>query len=190
MALYWYGRAAGGMPLLRFLAFYQVLEFYFPIHADQEARQRVKSVVKNPAFSPHRETDISRLIHAIAPGMRASGDERSQLAATVRVSMSADAIRKYLQTNQYRLDYFSGKKKHSPAKTRLKPDFDDDSLLSALAERIYEIRCRIVHTKDLPTEDSQLLPFSAAADQMEPDIGLIEAAAQGALVAASRELRF
>ncbi len=30
LSLYWYGRSATGMPLLQFLAFYQVVEFFFP----------------------------------------------------------------------------------------------------------------------------------------------------------------
>lgn len=52
MSLYWYGRGAVRMPLLQFLAFYQVLEFYFPFYADQEVRRRVKGIVRHPDSIP------------------------------------------------------------------------------------------------------------------------------------------
>lgn len=93
MALYWYGREAMGMPLLRFLAFYQVLEFYFPVFSDLEAR-RVQSVVKNPAFRPHDESHISKIMKAMnVAGRRGFGDERSQLRATIKGCINPDELR-------------------------------------------------------------------------------------------------
>src|ERR1019366_1841188 len=42
-SLYWYGRMATGMPLLRFLAFYQTIEFYFPIYSQHEAIKHIRA---------------------------------------------------------------------------------------------------------------------------------------------------
>jgi hypothetical protein len=192
MALYWYGRGATGMPLLRFLAFYQVLEFYFPIYADHEIRRRVKSVVKDPGFKPHNEGHISKIMKAMNSGGRSGfGDERSQLRAAIRGSANPDVIRDFLDAGERRAKYFGERKrKHSPAVTLLRSGMDDDALLDAVAERIYEIRCRIVHSKDSEGDLGQLLPFSPEAEQMSQDIALVEALARGALVAGSRELRF
>ena len=47
-SLYWYGPGASGMPLLQFLAFYQVLEFYFPIYSKAEA------LIENCKGAPER----------------------------------------------------------------------------------------------------------------------------------------
>lgn len=66
---------------------------------------------------------------------------------------------------------------------------DDEDLLEATTERIYEIRCRIVHTKDSDGERGQLLPFSSEADRMVHDIELSEMLARSALVAGSRSLQ-
>jgi hypothetical protein len=191
MALYWYGRGALGMPLLRFLAFYQVLEFYFPVFADQEARRRVQSVVKNPAFRPHDESHISKIMKAMnVAGRRGFGDERSQLRATIRGSINPDELREYLGQIEERKRYFhDAKRKNSPAAKPLRLEMDDGDLLEATAERIYEIRCRIVHTKDSDGERGQLLPFSSEADRMAHDIELLEMLARGALVAGSRSLQ-
>ena len=65
LSLYWYGRSATRMPLLQFLAFYQVLEFYFPIYSRAEAQRRLKTILKDPSFRGDRDTDIARLLSAI-----------------------------------------------------------------------------------------------------------------------------
>lgn len=59
LSLYWYGRSAAGMPLLQYLAYYQVIEFYFPIYSQSEAHRKVKAVLRNPAFRGERDADIS-----------------------------------------------------------------------------------------------------------------------------------
>ncbi|MBF0647143.1 hypothetical protein, partial [Desulfuromonas acetoxidans] len=46
-SLYWYGRSALGMPLLQFLAFYQVIEYYYPTYSQEEARRRIRSILKD-----------------------------------------------------------------------------------------------------------------------------------------------
>ncbi|MBK6899060.1 MAG: hypothetical protein IPH09_07270 [bacterium] len=53
------------MPLLQFLAFYQVVEFYFPVYAEAEAQRRLRAILKNPTFRGDREADIGRLLTAI-----------------------------------------------------------------------------------------------------------------------------
>jgi hypothetical protein len=190
MALYWYGRGAAGMPLLRFLAFYQVLEFYFPIYADQEVRRRVKGVVKDPSFKPHNELHISKIMKAMdGGGRRGFGDEKSQLRATIRGCANPDDLRDFLNARDGRAEYFEERKKRdSPASTVIRSAMNDEDLIDAAAGRIYEIRCRVVHTKDSGGDRGQLLPFSVEAEGMDHDIELLETLARGALVAGSREL--
>jgi hypothetical protein len=50
------------MPLLQFLAYYQCLEFYFPIYSQTEAQRRVRAILKNPGFNPQRDTDVNELL--------------------------------------------------------------------------------------------------------------------------------
>jgi hypothetical protein len=40
LALYWYARSAVNMPLLQYLASYQVLEYHFPIYYERETLDR------------------------------------------------------------------------------------------------------------------------------------------------------
>jgi len=62
-------------------------------------------------------------------------------------------------------------------------------LLTETAHRLYEIRCRIVHTKDQADRDLQpLLPYSKETLDLYADISLIEFIANAVLVASSTAL--
>lgn len=60
-----------------------------------------------------------------------------------------------------------------------------------VSTRIYEIRCKIVHTKNEnnDTELDLLLPFSKEAELLGYDIDLIKYVAQQVLIASGRQLR-
>jgi hypothetical protein len=188
MSLYWYGRGATGMPLLQFLAYYQVMEFYFPVYAQEEVRRRLRNILKDPGFSAHAERDIGRLVDVLssAGGRSVWGDERSQLRATLRACVDAGAIRDLISSDDY--DGHFEKKIKGLTNTTLRVAAEDDDLVSRTAERVYEIRCKIVHTKeDGGLEDvGLLLPFSAEAERLEPDIELAELVSRRVLAAAAR----
>lgn len=59
-----------------------------------------------------------------------------------------------------------------------------------MAERIYDIRCKIVHTKAGGSEGGVelLLPFSKEAELLYLDIELIQYVAQQTLISASTAL--
>jgi hypothetical protein len=63
-------------------------------------------------------------------------------------------------------------------------------LLDAVAERVYQLRCKIVHTKDGGGggEIDLLLPNSREARQLGPDIDLVRLLAARVITAASAPL--
>ncbi len=187
LSLYWYGRSAAGMPLLQFLAYYQVIEFYFPIYSQSEAQRKLKAILKDPTFRGDRDTDIARLLAAIHISRSgAFGDERSQLRATLTECSDSAALRQYLEEDPERKDFFINKAKALPYHRipLANPSID---LRNDVADRIYDIRCKIVHTKsDARDGDVELLlPFSPEAEQLSIDIELVQYLAQLVLVAGS-----
>lgn len=188
MSLYWYAKSARDMPLLRFLAFYQSIEFYFPRYSQTEARKRVGSIIKNPTFRPHRDDDLDRLISAIQRS-GGHGSERSQLRAVVSECISAEQMRQYIVSLKDREEHFSGK--NSKSKYHKIPVSNKNlDLRNDVADRIYDIRCKIVHTKNEHSEDDipMILPFSEDADYLLHDIDLVEFVAQSVLVSSCGEL--
>jgi hypothetical protein len=188
MSLFWYARSARGMPLLQYLAYYQVIEFYFPVYAEKEVRRRLRNVVAGPAFSPHSDREIGKLVDVMAStGARSVlGDEKSQLRATLRDCIEGSAIRALVADESYSGHF--GKKVPGLTDVILRDSAQDDDLVTRTAERIYEIRCMIVHTKDTSGGEQRglLLPFSPDAERLGPDIDLVELAARSTLIAAGQ----
>ena len=188
MSLYWYARSAVRMPLLRFLAYYQILEFYFDQHSQAEARQRVANILKDPAFSPHRDRDITRVLTASHRGGQRYGDERAQFKSTVRACADPNLMREYLF--EKRNKKFFERKTDGLTDTVVRSTMTDNELLDETAQRLYDIRCKIVHTKESGggEELSLLLPFSPEAEKLGRDTDLIHMIARGALINGSRPL--
>jgi hypothetical protein len=191
ISLYWYARSAIGMPLLQFLAFYQVIEYYFSAYSQAEARRKIKMVLKDPGFRGDREADLGRLLSAIHISRSgAFGDERSQLRATLMECLDAESLRQFITAEPARSEFLSAKAKGlcdlklpiANLTADLRPD---------VAERIYEIRCKIVHTKtDVKNSEFELLlPFSKEAELLAHDIELVQFVAQQVLIAASSPFR-
>lgn len=187
LSLYWYGRSATGMPLLQFLAFYQVIEFYFPIYSQSEAQRKLRGILKDPTFRGDRDTDIARLLSAIHVSRSgAFGDERSQLRATLLECIDPSALREYFEGDDDRNDFFLTKTKSLPYH-RIPLANPSSDLRSDVADRVYDIRCKIVHTKNDSRDGSVelLLPFTQEAEQLTFDIELVQYLAQLVLVAGS-----
>ena len=190
MSLYQYGRSAVGIPLLQFLAFYQVVEFYYPTYANSEARRRVRNILKDPSFRVDRDGDIGRVMSILRSGGGGVGSERTQLKAAIRECVDADSLREFIQASAPRLEHFTAKPKRA-SHLRLIPSDPKVDLLSDVSDRLYNIRCEIVHSKDdgdAASAQQRLLPFTAEAEQIVHDIELMQFVAERLLIASSTEL--
>jgi hypothetical protein len=148
-------------------------------------------IVKDPRFSPHRDRDIGRLLGAaIGDGRRAGGNEREQLKATIRACIGADEITEFVEAAPARTTFFADRRSTLTKCTISLKDQATDPR-DAAANRIYDLRCKIVHTKDAAGqgEVELLLPNSPEARLLHEDIALLQLIATRVIVASSRELR-
>jgi hypothetical protein len=188
--LYWLARSLNAFPSLQYLAFYQVIEFYFPIYFRKEATREIRRILKTPGFSPDNDTDIVKLL-TVDESTGPVRDERTQLKATLTECISIRALKKYLTSNQERQKWFTDEKgkggKAKKLSEHMIPINDKATNITAkLTERIYEIRCKIVHTK---TGLDWFIPFSEEASFLENDIELIRYIASDVLINNSREFK-
>jgi hypothetical protein len=188
LALYRYGRAALGLPLLSFLAYYQVLEFFFPIFTHEEITRRVRQTLANPRFDPTDEVSLLRLISAVKPGARASVSEREQLRSTIRRCLDSDQLESLVTSSNVRA-HFCERPQSIQKLDVLRPDSGTD-IRDQVADRIYDIRCRIVHTKSDGGDSAVdlLLPSSPEARSLSPDVELVRLAAQEAIIVSATPL--
>jgi hypothetical protein len=189
MSLYWYAQRSKGLLLLQFLAYYQVIEFYFITYSEEVARRRIGGILKDPAFRVDRNTDITRILSAIDVKARGFGDERSQLKATINACIDPDSLREFLSADEERKIFFTSKQKGlTDCKVLINNPTAD--LRNDVAELIYDIRCRIVHMKGGGEDgkDALLLPFSKEANLLIMDIELMLFVARQVLIHSSSSM--
>lgn len=149
--------------------------------------------MKHPTFSIYDDKSIIRLLSALQAGRpNAFGDERSQLRATLQSCLVADGVRTFLTSDDQIRSFFS-----TPAQWKVISEVQipinkaDADLRNDIADRIYDIRCKVVHTKsDAPSGSGAevLLPFSKEADLLSFDIELVQYVARQVLIMSSSKL--
>ncbi|WP_439601871.1 hypothetical protein [Devosia sp.] len=190
MSLYWYAGSARGMPLLQYLAYYQVLEFYFPTYSTREAGRKLQALLKDPSFRPDRDADITRMLTAIsAPKGGGYGSEREQLRAAINECVEPSMLTAFFDEEPSRKEFFGSPQKGlTTRRVNLQSGHTDSR--AEVADLIYDIRCRIVHTKGAEVHGEKLLlPFSREAELLEQNIDLIQFLARKVLIAASTPFR-
>lgn len=185
--LYWYARSADRMPLLQYLAFYQVLEYFMPRYSQRETIRKVRELLTDPTFCPESDSDVVRILNTTRPVHRSLRDERQQLRAVLTECLPPKAVRDFLVELRTRQEYFE-KLCYNIAPQRITVDSGDGDLIQQVVIRLHQIRCRIVHTKDVEEGGEvlpPLLPFSVDEHLLQHDIDLIQCIARAVLVASS-----
>jgi hypothetical protein len=126
----------------------------------------------------------------VRAGGQGYGDERSQLRATLHECVEPGALREFFKESAEREKFFSTKTE-GLTDHKIPIRNADADLRNDVADRLYDIRCKIVHTKSggRDGEMDLLLPFSKEAELLYGDIELIQFVAREVLVSASTTLR-
>ncbi|MEV4415060.1 hypothetical protein [Catellatospora sp. NPDC049609] len=189
VSLFRYAQYAEKLPLLRFLAFYQVLEYFFPQYSERDMLTRLRHIVADPLFNVDDNSHLARLWEA-SRGKHALS-EKEQLKSTIRHCVDEDQLRDFLKSDPARLQFLTAKNSPLKAVDKLVMNDHDRTLpvTDQIANRVYQIRCRIVHSKgsggDLSDSDA-LLPFGSEANHLEHDIEIARFVAQKVLITSAK----
>lgn len=192
LALYYYaGTLNSGFPLLKFLAYYQVLEYFFVRYSSIDVVESVSSVLIQSGFHSH-DVGLARKIvdHVQAEaGRRGFGSERAQLLATVTKCVDPESLRSLLTEHDHDGgalgNHLADRRRIAGvALIRIGPGVKDAALLESLSNRIYDLRNRIVHAKQNSTDGGKepLFPFSRESRALQPDIEVLRYVAASVLI--------
>lgn len=193
LALYYYaGELSDEFPLLKFLAYYQVLEYFFARYSSLDVVESVSSMLLQSGFKSHDIGLVRKIVdHVLARAGRryGFGAERDQLLATVTKCVDPGGLRELLDEHDHdRIalgKYLTDRRRlKGVAIVKLSPGRDNAPLLRSLSNRIYDIRNRIVHAKQNSTDDGQepLFPFSKESMALQPDIEVLRYVAASVLI--------
>lgn len=191
LALYWNATSLIGMPLGQYLAFYQTIEFYYTVYSYRDAQLRIKNLLKKPNFDVSKDKDLSKILNIVKFNNNSNsfGSELEQLKATLKYCIDIEDFKEFIEQESFVKETFTNKNVKKLAKNEIHIQYDDtDVLFSEIAKRIYEIRCRIVHTKGIQDNVETLHPLSNEVRFINCDLKLIEFVARQILIANSQSL--
>jgi len=152
-----------------FLSYYKALEYFIPKAAHQSAIKNVRRELRDPTFDSADDASLLRLIEA-AKGPKVA-DEQNQIRIVVNEYVRPDRLEEFFDRGWG--DYFThkGPVKGVPAINSR----NNLSLSDQVADRVSQIRNRLVHAKDDPKlgDARVLLPRSTAANALTPDVLLV-----------------
>lgn len=187
LSLYWFAQNNKESPIFAFFAFYQVLEYYYPIYSTLEAKNRIRNLIKDPHFSVDSEIYMAKLLSTITTKNAESiGDEKEQLYNVLKSIVSGDDIVEYITSSEHLKGYYSNKESNKLSSERL-PLGDSINIISKVAARIYDIRCRIVHNKASEIH-KKILPVTKEEDYLRNEVYLIKFLARKAIIANSKRI--
>lgn len=194
MSLYWYGRSAweASMPLLAFLAFYQVLEFYYLAYSPSKRVEALRKKLREIAGDVS-ESDVDGVLGAIGTSKRRLfPEEKKQLMSTIGRCVEPEELSGFLMSDEDRVRFYGSERSRALSMHRIPVEAmpgKRGDYRNKVAERIYEIRNRIVHTKSQHDEMEPLLPGDQELDFLVHDIALVRFLAQQVLAVSARPLR-
>jgi hypothetical protein len=182
--LYRLGRDRSLPPVIRYWALFQVLEYFFPKYANEEAMRRLGRHLRSPSFDPHRDEDIVKAVSLA--GRSTNSGEREDLTSTLEAITSPGELRAVIE--QLDIGEMLRKGGREPSEESVNPGSDD--VVRQLARRIYDVRNKIVHSKSSSAKGlgPGLLAGTAHDDLIQPELPLLEYLAQQALVAVAEPL--
>jgi len=189
LAYFWAARAARHSPHFQYLSFYQVIEYYFRTFAKRASADRVRNLLQDPTFRSDRHSDVTKLIDACETGETLG--EREQLRLTLSACVAEQEVRDWLEENDERKDFLTTKKGKSVSDLLLPLRDTGGGFLTACAQRIYDIRCKIVHSGATSKEEGEgnILPLSHYETTLYADIDLVEFFAVKVIVANAASLQ-
>ena len=187
VVLYRAGRDRTSPPLIRYWSLYQVLEYFFPKHSQAEALSQLARHLRSPAFDAHRDEDVLKAIELATNARAGSVTEEQQLSTTLRAITSTGELLEVIEKLGLK-DHLETR--NSELTQNIVRITSTEDLLVQLARRIYDIRCRIVHSKSANQRDSGpgLLPGTHHDDLAAKEVPLMEYLAQQALIVSAEPL--
>jgi hypothetical protein len=189
VALFRAGQERRTSPIIRYWSYYQVLEYFFPRYSLENARTVARQALVDPRFDPHADSDVARLVELLSARLGHGRRSESQdLETTVMATVEEESLQQFIEhagLTEILRD------KESPVSSRTVRPGGSEDVRRLVADRVYDVRCRIVHAKsDGGGRAGGLLPGTEDEEWVRRELDLVQFLAERALVASAEPLTF
>ena len=178
---------AARVPKIKFLSFYNVLEFYFDkVYLDDKCK-KIQNIITNPKFN-HNNLSHYKKILEVFDIKKAKNLEKTNITEFDSLKL---LIAKYIDLNEFRnflneYRYYIENDAYKINDTKFSLSDSDENLISKISKRIYQIRNALVHSKE--TENVRYVPRKDDA-YIYNEIELIKYLAEEIIIATSDLIR-
>jgi hypothetical protein len=163
------------------------MAYFFPLFSRAAVIRRLRQELSDPRFDLHSDSDISRIFSVVSQSGKGSMPERDQLRETIAASIDDDRLLAFLEEDPRRLTFLTESKEIAYVRPIALKD-KGRRLVDQVSDRVYDVRCRIVHSKEDggPTGHKLLLPAGRESKLLAHDIELARFLAQKTIISAGR----
>ncbi|MHA2063411.1 MAG: hypothetical protein ACXABY_03415 [Candidatus Thorarchaeota archaeon] len=187
---------SSALPSFQFLSFYHIMEFLFEKTTHRQTAEDIRSIVTRPDFLTKKEHYTARILRLVEDRTSRGESELQKLRRVFDSMLAAEFLKdfeerfrnqletKYTLTGGHILEPVNfPDSKHFSEETRRKigrmskvekSDFQRKELLDSFSERIYHLRCSIVHSNpDFPGKAKPVILDDETLEILEKEIEAI-----------------
>jgi len=177
-----YQRGVGTIiPSLKFLAFYQVLEYFYEKVSNENLYHKISSIINDPLFKSTSSTSFDKLIQEIE-GHKKITNERKKLTLVLTKYINENELIQFLKS----YEEFLGKKYLNKQKdifgVKISLNLTPGYVFGNVGKLIKTIRNALVHSSDCYERQERHIPFSESTEIVKREIPLVKFLAEKVII--------
>ena len=172
------------IPVLQFLTFYQVLEYYFVRVSDEKLYKRMASRINNPNFSAIPER-LDSLIQDVI-NHRKTSDETEMLKGVIEQYVNENEIVNFIKAYEKYLGEKIYTKKRKRFGVELEVKLDRGHVIGNVSKVVKTIRNALVHSSDHHERTERHVPFSESTKIVRDEIPLVRFLAERVIIGSAK----
>lgn len=171
------------VPVLQFLSFYQVLEYFFISVSDAHLYDRLRTRLNDPRFRA-TASHLDRLVQDVLDHNRAT-DETEMLRAVLTKFVTEQEVIEFIRA----YEEFLKEPYYSKKRTRFGVDIEvrlqEGHVLGNVAKVFKAVRNALVHSADRHERAERHVPFSKGTEIVEKEVPLVRFLAERVVIASA-----
>jgi hypothetical protein len=174
---------SSNVPVLQFLSFYQVLEYFFVSLSDEQLYQRLTKRLNDPRFTSEPKS-LDRLIQDVTDHKRMT-DETEMLKLVLERYVDENELIEFIKTYEDHLgeQYYTKRRRRFGIESEVK--LLSGHLMGNVAKVVKAVRNALVHSSDHHERIERHVPFSEGTRLVEMEVPLLKFLAERVIIASS-----
>jgi len=171
------------IPELKFLSFYQILEYFFVSVSNEKLYERMEYRLKDPRFTIST-INLDRLVQDVISHRRET-DETEMLKNVLSKFIDKHELIEFIKSYESYIGKNIYSKRHSVFGVNIEVKLEEGHVISNISKHIKEVRNALVHSTDRYESKIRHIPFTETTKKIEEDIPLLKYLAERVIISSA-----